>query len=120
MVQLVINLTPTLTGVLGTLYLISGETIHRIIDLPPSVDGFISFGVAVSNPNRDFTIIFPEQTIEDITYAEAASESFNLLTNVLVNVTLTPKAVTPPTISGLGLLVAIVAGVFFLSKKKKK
>lgn len=120
MVQLVVNLTPLLTGARGTLYLISGDTVHRIIDLPPSIDGFITFGILVANPNRDFTLIFPEQTLEGITYAEAASGSFNLVTNVLVNVTLTPKAVTPPTVAApLGLLLAIVAGAFIFTKKKK-
>ena len=122
MVQLAVNLTPLLTGAQGTLYLISGETVYPLYDLPPSIAGFTSFGISVSDPMADFAIVFPEQTIEGITYGEVASELFNLITNVMVNVTLTPKAVTPPSIvaGSLGLLVAIVAGVFIFTKKKKK
>ncbi|KKL18756.1 hypothetical protein LCGC14_2472350 [marine sediment metagenome] len=126
MVQLAVNLTPLLTGVQGTLYLISGETVYPLYDLPPSIDGFISFGISVSDPMADFAIIFPEQTIEGVTYGETASTFFNLVTNALVNVILTPKADIPPppevppmTGLGLGLLVAVVAGVFIFGKKKK-
>ena len=119
MPYLTVNLTPTLTGVLGTLSLISGETVYPLIELPPSDNGFISVFVTVTDPTVDFAVIFPQQTLEGVTYAETASTVFTLITNVLVNVTLTPKPVIPiPTVSGLGLLVAIVAGVFIFAKKK--
>lgn len=127
MVYLTVNLSPSLTGVLGTLSLGSGDIIYPLIDLPPSDNGAISAFVGVANPELEFTVIFPEQTVEGVTYGETASEFFDLVTNVLVNVTLTPKAVTPPPPVpppmpglGLGVLVAFVAGVFILGKKKKK
>lgn len=121
MPYLTVNLTPSLTGIRGTLSLISDETVYPLIDLPPSDNGFISTFITVANPELDFAVIFPQQTIEGITYAETASRLFTLITNALINVTLTPKAVTAPPISGLGLglLLAIVAGAFIFTKKKK-
>lgn len=127
MVYIVINLTPLLTGIRGTLSLGAGEVVYPLIDLPPSENGAISVFVTVANPELEYTVIFPEQTIEGVTYSETASQFFTLITNALVNVTLTPKAVTPPPpeippISGLGLglLVAVIAGVFIFTQKKKK
>lgn len=117
MPYLTVNLTPPLTGALGTLYLISGETVYPILNLPPSDNGVISTFITVSAPEMDYAVIFPEQTIEGITYDETASTLFNLITNVMIGVTLTPKAVIPIPMSGLGVLVAVAAALFIFGKK---
>lgn len=117
MPYITINLTPLLTGALGTLYLTYEGTVYPILDLPPSENGTISTFIAVSAPEDDYFVLFLEQTVEGVTYAEAASSIFNLITNVMIGVTLTPTAITPPTMPGLGILVAIAAGVFILSQK---
>ena len=114
-----VNLTPPLTGAQGTICFISGETVYPLLDLPPSDYGAISFFIAVSAPELDYAVIFPEQTVDGVTYLETSSELFNLITNVMLNVTLTPKAVTPPPVPvNIGVLVAVaVAGVLLLGKK---
>ncbi|GAJ03131.1 unnamed protein product, partial [marine sediment metagenome] len=69
-------------------------------------------------PEANYVVIFPQQTIDGITYAEASSELFNLITDVMTGVTLTPKPVTPVT-GSLGILAAVAAVAFILTKKKK-
>ena len=117
MPYLTVNLTPPLTGALGTLYLTYEGTIYPIIDLPPSDAGVISTFITVSAPESDYFVLFPEQTVEGIPYAEAASSIFNLITNIMIGVTLTPKAITPLPVSGLGVLVAVAAALFIFGKK---
>lgn len=118
MPYLTVNLTPALTGALGTLCLTFEGTVYPLIDLPPSDNGVVSTFIVVTAPESDFFVLFPEQTVEGVTYGEAASSLFNLITNVMVNVTLTPKAVTPiPVPAGLGILAAIAAAVFIFGKK---
>ncbi len=95
MVQITVNLSPSLTGAQSKLYLVVGDAIYPIIDLPPSQNGVISSSIAVSSPELDYTLIFPEQTIEGIAYVETMSSLFNLISDVVLNMILEP--VTPPT-----------------------
>ncbi len=90
MVNLTVYLTPELTGALGKLVYIYGDTVYPIINLPASVDGVITSGVAVSSPELDFAVLFLEQTVGGVKYAEVMSSLFNLLSDVNVNVTLEP------------------------------
>jgi len=117
MPYLTVNLLPPLTGVQGTLYFTYEDIIEPLLNLPPSIDGVTTVFIAVSAPEADYIVIFPEQTIEGVTYAEASSEFFNLITNVMVGVTLTPKAVIPVT-GSMGILAAVAAAAFILTKKK--
>ena len=117
MPYLTVNLTPPLTGVQGTLYFTYEDILEPLLNLPPSIDGVTTVFIAVSAPEADYIVIFPEQTIEGVTYAEASSEFFNLITNVMVGVTLTPKAVIPVT-GSMGILAAVAAAAFILTKKK--
>ena len=118
---LIVNLLPPLTGVRGTLYFTYEGTVQPLLDLPPSVNGVVTTYIATSAPEADYVVIFPEQTIEGVTYAEASSELFNLITNVMIGVTLQPKEVVPPTpvLGSLGILAAVAAAAFILTKKKK-
>ena len=117
MVRLTVNLMPPLTGVQGKLYLVVGEEIYPIIDLPLSQNGIISVSIAVSSPELDYAVIFPAQTIEGVTYAEVMSPLFNLILDVTLDMTLTGPE-PPPAPMNIGVLVAVAAGLYLLFGKK--
>lgn len=117
MPYLIVNLTPPLTGVYGTLYFTYEGAVEPLMNLPPSVDGVVTTFIATTAPEADYVVIFPQQTIDGITYAEASSELFNLISNAMTSVTLTPKPVIP-VMGSLGILAVIAAVAFFLTKKK--
>ena len=118
MVQLTVNLSPLLTGVQGKLFLVVGEEIYPVIDLPLSVNGLISVSIAVSSPELDYTVIFPGQTIEGVTYREIMSPLFNLVSDVALNVTLTPvtepEPPLPPVESLLLTIGSAVTGIVLI------
>ena len=118
MVQLTVNLSPLLTGVKGKLYLAAGEEIYPVIDLPLSQNGVISISIAVSSPELDYAVIFPGQTIEGVTYREIMSPLFNLLTDVTLNMTLTPvtepEPPLPPVDSLLLTIGSAVTGIVLI------
>jgi len=118
MVRLTVNLSPPLTGVQGSLYLVVGEEIYPVIDLPLSQNGVISISIAVSSPELDYAVIFPGQTIEGVTYREIMSPLFNLLTDVTLNMTLTPvtepEPPLPPVDSLLLTIGSAVTGIVLI------
>jgi len=116
-VYLIMNLTPPLTGIRGTLYSTYEDILEPFLDLPPSIDGVVTAYIVTSAPEADYVVIFPEQTIEGITYAEASSELFNLISNVMMGVTLRPKAVIA-VLGRIGILAAVASVAFLLTKKK--
>ncbi len=117
MVILTINLSPPLTGAQSKLYYVIGGEATALIDLPPSANGVTRISIGVSNPELDFAVIFPAQTVEGVAYREAMSTLFNLVSDVTLSMTLTPvtepkpPSPTPPTESLLPAVVSAIAGV---------
>lgn len=121
MVQLTVNLSPPLTGVQSKLHLIVGDAVYPVIDLPPSVNGLISMGISVSSPELDYAVILPEQTIEGVAYREVMSQLFNLVSDVTLNIVLTPVTEPepppppmPPAESMLSAIGSAVTGIVLL------
>ena len=115
MVQLTVNLSPPLTGAQSKLHLIVGDAVYPVIDLPPSVNGLISMGISVSSPELDYAVILPEQTIEGVAYREVMSQLFTLISDVTLNIVLTPvtepEPPTPPMPPAESMLSAIGSAV---------
>ncbi len=114
MVQLTVNLSPPLTGAQSKLHLVVGDAVYPVIDLPPSANGIINISIGVSSPQLDYAVILPEQTVEGVAYAETMSTIFNLLSNVTLNLTLTPvnepEPPTPPVESLIPAIASAIAG----------
>ncbi len=116
MVILTVNLSPPLTGAQSKLYLIIGDEATAIIDLPPSANGVMSISIGVSGPELDFAVIFPAQTVEGVAYLESRSQLFNLVSDITLNMTLTPVTepeppTPPPTIEyPLPAITSAIAG----------
>ncbi len=112
MVQLTINLSPPLTGAQSKLHLIVGDAVYLVIDLPPSVNGLISMGISVSSPELDYAVILPEQTLEGVAYREVMSQLFTLVSDVTLNIVLTPVTEPePPTPTAESLLPTVASAI---------
>jgi len=96
MVLITVNLTPPVTGAKSKLFLVIGQDVHPIIDLPLSVNGVIDASIGISSPQLDYVIILQEQTIEGVAYFGARSAMFNLVSDVILNMILTPVSPEPP------------------------
>ncbi len=73
-----------------------------------------SIDISTSAPELEYAVIFPEQTIEGVTYIETMSKLFNLLSNVTLNMILAP--VTEPEPPKLTEIVAsFVTGVVLIA-----
>ncbi len=117
MVQLTVNLSPSLTGAQSKLYLVVGDAIYPVIDLPPSQNGVIDINITTSSPSLDYAVILPEQTIEGVAYREVMSTLFNLVSDVTLNMVLTPVTEPepppppiPPAESLLPTIASAIAG----------
>ena len=99
---LVINLTPQLTGVIGTLNLVYTGIYYPIFDLPPSVAGIITSEVSVGSPESEYAVVFLETEIDGVRYQATETPLFNLVNAVTIDLTLEPvtppEPPTPPTI----------------------
>ena len=91
---LTINLTPQLTGVIGTLNLVYTGIYYPLIDLPPSDFGLISVTVSVGSPESEYAVTFLETEIDGVRYQATETPLFNRVTAVTIVLTLEP--VTPP------------------------
>ena len=60
------------------------------------MDGNASMSVGTTAPESTYAVVYHKQTIGGVTYREAESPLFNLLTDVEVNLTLTPAEEEPP------------------------
>lgn len=96
MVLITVHLTPPVTGAKSKLFLVIGQDIHPIIDLPLSTNGVIEASIGISSPQLDYVIILQEQTIEGVAYFGARSAMFNLVSDVTLNMILTPVSPEPP------------------------
>lgn len=89
-----IQLTPQLTGVIGTLNLVYTGIYYPIFDLPPSDFGRITASVSVGSPESEYAVTFLETEIDGVRYQATETSLFNLVENVTIIMTLEP--VTPP------------------------
>jgi len=114
MVNLTVYLDPPLTGALAKLYYIVEGIYFHAIDLPTSVDGIINIGIG-ADPTLVYILVFPQQTIGGVTYRETESETFNLLNDVVLYVTLEPVSEPPtppkPITALLEMVIPLIAGV---------
>lgn len=118
MVQITVNLSPPLTGAQSKLYLVVGDVVYPVIDLPPSANGIISISIGVSSPDLDYAVIFPAQTVEGVAYLETMSTVFNLLSDVTLNMILEPvtepEPPTPPSESMMSAIGSAVTGIVLI------
>ena len=91
---LTINLTPQLSGVIGTLNLVYTGIYYPLLDLPLSEFGLISVGVSVGSPESEYAVVFLETEIDGVRYQATETPLFNLVNSVTIDLTLEP--VTPP------------------------
>ncbi len=91
-----INLTPQLTGVIGTLNLVYAGIYYPIFDLPPSEFGLITASVSVGSPESEYAVTFLETVVDGVRYQATETPLFNLVTSVSINLTLEPVEVPPP------------------------
>ena len=91
-----INLTPQLTGVIGTLNLVYTGTYYPLLDLTPSEFGVIIGGVSVGSPESEYAVTFLETEIDGIRYQATETPLFNLVSDVSINLTLEPVDAPEP------------------------
>ena len=91
-----INLTPQLTGVIGTLNLVYTGIYYPIFDLPPSEFGVIIGGVSVGSPESEYAVVFLETEVDGVLYQATETPLFNLVGDVSINLTLEPVDGTEP------------------------
>ena len=118
MANLTVNLSLPLTGLKGTLYFtyFDGENWKRqwVFDLPDSVDGVVTgYFSDIPAPN-EFVVVFPEQTVNGVTYKEAITARFTLVGDIVLSVTLEPTTPPIPPINVKTLFVPLLVG-FVLS-----
>ncbi len=100
MVLVKVNLTPPVSGIMSKLFLVFGEELYPVIDLPPSSSGVISAGIGIGSPELDYVIIVPSQIVEEVEYREVRTRTFNLLSDVNLNLALDPVGPPTPTPNG--------------------
>ena len=110
MVAITINLSPPLSGVLGSLYLVTGEIYNKIFDLPLTENGVIDADITTGYPELDYIILFPGPTVDGVSYMDAETPLFNLLSAHTFNITLVPVEV--PNGNGGGELMTIAIPAF--------
>ncbi len=130
MVNIRVNFTPTLTGIKGEIwvgFLVGGEIVwYYIMDVPPSVDGVMDFGYADGARLSPHRIIFPEQTINGVTYQEARTGDFFTQDDITFNINLTavepPPPEIPPTKDILPILavIGVVVAAALIYKRSKR
>jgi len=91
-----INLTPALTGVIGEMWIDFSGQWYYVMPTPASIAGVITVGYDDSSPTIPHKIILPEQTIGGITYLQIETPTFDLLSDPVFNLQLTPKEEPPP------------------------
>ena len=124
MVVITVNFTPPLSGIAGTLYLVTGEVYNRIMDVPLSQNGVMDADIITAYPDLSYAIVFPEQTIGGVNYLRSQTPLFNLTSPKTFNITLetipvngngpTPpfevKSIAVPGIAGILLMFLILRG----------
>ena len=93
---LTINLTPQLSGVIGTLNLVYTGIYYPIFDLPPSEFGLIDASVAVGSPESEYTVVFLATEVDGILYEANETPLFNLLSDLSIDLTLVPVGSPEP------------------------
>ena len=111
---LTINLTPQLSGVIGTFNLVYMGIYYPLLDLLPSDFGLIAVGISVGSPESEFAVTFLETEVDGVRYQATETPLFNLVNDVIIDLTLepvTPPPPPPPTIPYAELLVPMGVGV---------
>ena len=113
-----VYLTPPLTGALGKIYLVYEGQRFSSIDLPPTISGAVTVSIGSSDPSSTYVVVYPQQTVGGVTYREAESTTFDLLSDVTRYMALTPIGEEPPPPGEAAfpwmLIPPLIAGAFLL------